>query len=643
MKILKKINYPILFAVISLSVMVSVILKYTEFTKQKNEKEVRENLLEIMINKKAGLEKALYSRIYYTKGIAAYIAVNNGISIDKFYQLADELIQKDTVISTMALSENCVIGAIYPLLGHEAAIGVNLLAHPYRKKIVEETIKTHKTFVAGPVELVEGGLAFISYTPIFIKNNTDTAKFWGVCDIVVYKDRLLNEAGLSEKYGDFKFCLRGVDGEGIGGTFFWGDTSAFYKDPVNIDIVLPTGNWVLSGVPAEGWEKYSNKNKILIILLYLSAIIISVLVWFLAKAMLKIKHNEKELNSIFVSLNEIVIVFDNKGVYKKIAPSARNLLFKPYDQMIGKSLFEIFDNKTAQFFFDAITKAVLEKTTVTIEYPLEISGNSFWFEARITYMTDNLCIYAAHDITNKKLAEDRLKKSEEYLTELNKTKDRFFSIIAHDLKNPFQGFLGLSDLLASQIDKMDINEIKQIAGELNESLNKQFVLLEDLLNWAKLQTKKYELNKKPSNLHNMVEEVFGLYNTQVINKNIVFKNDIDPTLVINIDYNMILLVLRNLVNNSIKFTKSGGVIIVTAKQDDNKVIVSVFDSGVGIEQDKLSKLFTEVNLSSLGTNNEIGTGLGLILCKEIIDKHSGKIWVESHVGIGTTFMFSVPL
>ncbi len=640
---MKKLNLPILLASVSLLIMVGIILKYTEFTKEKNEKEVREILLEIMINKKAGLEKALYSRIYYTKGIAAYIAVNGNITLDEFYSLADELIQKDTVISTMALSENCIIGAIHPLKGHEAAIGVNLLAHPARKKIVEETIKTHQTFVAGPVELVEGGVAFISYTPIFIRNAVDTSKFWGVCDIVIYKDKLLNEAKLNETYGDFKFCLRGVDGDGVNGEFFWGDSTVFKKKPVNIEIVLPTGNWILSGVPIEGWEKYSNKNNILMILLYFSAFVISLLIWFLTKAILKIRHNERELNALFISLNEIVLVFDDKGVYKKISPSGRNLLFKPYEEMIGKSLFEVFDSKTAQFFFDAIKKAISEKTSVVIEYPLDIDGSQVWFEARITYMIDNLCIYAAHDITTKKLAEDRLKKSEEYLTELNRTKDRFLSIIAHDLRSPFQGFLGLSDLLATQLGKIDIQEAKNMAVELNESLNKQFLLLEDLLNWAKLQTQKYELNIKSLNLYKMVESVFNLYQLHLDSKNIVYKNDIDKSLEINADSNMILLVLRNLINNSIKFTKSGGLIIISSKQYEDEIIISVFDSGVGIEEEKLSKLFTEVNLSSLGTSNEVGIGLGLILCKDIIDKHNGKIWVESHVGIGTTFMFSLPV
>lgn len=640
---MKKLNLPLVFAGLSLLIMIGIILKYTQFSKEKNEKEVRENLLEIMINKKAGLEKALYSRIYYTKGIAAYIAVNGNITNKEFYNLAEELIQKDTVISTMALSENCVIGAIYPLDGHEAAIGVNLLEHPARKKIVEETIETHKTFVAGPVELVEGGIAFISYTPVFVKDNLNATKFWGVCDIVIYKDKLLNEAKLTQNYGDFKFCLKGIDGEGHNGEFFWGDSTVYYKNPVNIEIVLPTGNWILSGIPIEGWEKFRNKSSSLVILLYISALIISILVWFLTKAIIKIRKNERELNALFISLNEIVIVFDDKGVYKKIAPSKRNLLYKPYEEMIDKSLFEIFDEKTANFFITAIKKAIDGKTSVVIEYPLVIDGKEIWFEAIITYMLDNLCIYTAHDITSKKIAEERLKKSEEYLTELNRTKDRFLSIIAHDLRSPFQGFLGLSELLATQLEMMNIEDAKSIAFELNQSLNKQFLLLEDLLNWAKIQTKKYELNIQNLNLYNLVESVYEIFMLSIKNKNILFKNDVDKNLFINADKNMILLVLRNLINNSLKFTKSEGLINVYAIQANNEVIVSVTDSGVGIEEEKLTKLFNEINLSSIGTSNEVGTGLGLVLCKDIIDKHNGKIWVESKIGIGTTFKFSLPL
>ena len=147
-----------LIALLSLVLLAVASSRYTNYKKVQWEKDVRNNLLEVLISKKSTLEKALYSRIYYTRGVAGFVALNPDVTNAEYAQLAAEFIKNDTVINSMALSKNGIIGAIYPLKGHEEAIGLNLLDHPERKEIVEKTIQTQKTFVAGPGELVEGGL-----------------------------------------------------------------------------------------------------------------------------------------------------------------------------------------------------------------------------------------------------------------------------------------------------------------------------------------------------------------------------------------------------------------------------------------------------------------------------------------------------
>lgn len=158
--------FPLILSMVFFAMMMTATIRYIGFKKVQWENNVRAKLFDVLIAKKSKLEKSLYSRIYYTKSVAAYISLKPDLTDIEFYNLAEELIQDDSVISTMAMSKNCIIGALYPLEGHEAAIGLDLLAHPERREIVEKTIETHKTYVAGPVELVEGGMAFISYTPI---------------------------------------------------------------------------------------------------------------------------------------------------------------------------------------------------------------------------------------------------------------------------------------------------------------------------------------------------------------------------------------------------------------------------------------------------------------------------------------------
>ena len=199
---------PYLFATITFLLLFLLISQFTNYYNDNREKDVRSKLYDLLIAKKSLLEKSLNSRIYYTKGIAAYTSINPNTTDTEFYQLAEKLIQKDSVISTMALSKDCVINAIFPLEGHETAIGLNLLEHPQRKIIVENTIKTKNTFLAGPVELVEGGIAFISYTPIFSKTTYASSKFWGVTDIVILKEKLFNEMKLFTSDSNYYFALR---------------------------------------------------------------------------------------------------------------------------------------------------------------------------------------------------------------------------------------------------------------------------------------------------------------------------------------------------------------------------------------------------------------------------------------------------
>ena len=212
-------NQSLLLSILSFLILSFAAYRYTIYKKGLWEKDIRSNILEVLVGKKSNLEKALYSRIYFTRGIAGYASLNPDLTNDEFYALAVEYIKKDSVINSMALSKDCILSNIYPLEGHEEAIGLNLLEHPERKEIVEKTIETHETFVAGPVELVEGGIAFISYTPVFDKT-TFEEEFWGVCDIVLLRDRLLNEASVFNIENEIEYALKGYNGSGNTGEVF---------------------------------------------------------------------------------------------------------------------------------------------------------------------------------------------------------------------------------------------------------------------------------------------------------------------------------------------------------------------------------------------------------------------------------------
>ena len=641
---------PVIVALISFLILVFGTLSYLNYQKDIWEKDVKTRLFQILMTKKTKLEKALYSRIYYTKSVAAYVSLNPDLSNLEFYNLADELINNDSVISTMSLSKNCIINAIYPAKGHEAAIGLDLLAHPERKEIVEKTIETHKSFIAGPVELIEGGIAFISYTPIFDKTTSQSDKFWGVTDIVIYEDKILQRATLKENEFGFMFALRGYNGLGKDGAVWWGNPAVFNENPVEVNIDLPYGTWVLAAVPEIGWSSYFNQDHVLLILLITSSFVISVLIWLFSKSVVEIRKNEQELNAIFRSMNSLIIEFDQDGRYIKIPPVNADLLIKPREQLLQKSVYEVFPLEMASLFHQKILECLKSKHLVEFEYPLQIGEKNIWFAARLSWRSEHTVIYHAFDISDQKKTRERIIQSEQRLKELNATKDKFFSIIAHDLKSPFNVILGFGDLLKSNYDQFDEDERKELIDGIDDAAKSAFNLLENLLLWANSQSHKVEIKKEMVNVRNLITEAIGVYLPGAENKKISTKINVPEELTAKIDRFTIRTVIGNLYNNAVKFTPKGGTIKIEAYQNTNPdyVEVCVSDNGVGIAPDLIPKLFlVEASKSTAGTENEKGTGLGLLLCKEFVEEHQGEIWVESNCDEnlgkpGSRFYFTIP-
>ncbi|MFO7863916.1 MAG: ATP-binding protein [Salinivirgaceae bacterium] len=237
---------------------------------------------------------------------------------------------------------------------------------------------------------------------------------------------------------------------------------------------------------------------------------------------------------------------------------------------------------------------------------------------------------------------DELEKQRKELLTLNNTKDKFFSIIGHDLKNPFSTVIGLSDLLLDDFDSFERERLKVFIEQINKFSSNAYALLENLLQWARSQTGKLKINKNLFNLKDVVEDNVELLSGNAKQKNITV-NFPSEAAYWHFDVNMISTVVRNLLSNAIKFTPVGGQIHVDYKEHNDRIVFSVADNGIGIpvkDQDKLFRL--DVNPSTIGTSDEKGTGLGLILCSEFVERHDGKIWVESEPGKGSIFKFYLP-
>lgn len=231
----------------------------------------------------------------------------------------------------------------------------------------------------------------------------------------------------------------------------------------------------------------------------------------------------------------------------------------------------------------------------------------------------------------------------EELNQLNKTKDKFFSIIAHDLRNPFNALFVLTDILKNRFKTMPPEEAEQMMELLYTSTKDGYELLENLLLWTRSQRNKLEFNPVLTDLRDIAQGNIQLLSNLASGKKIELVCLIKNELQVFADQNMIDTILRNLITNAIKFTPENGKVTVNAVADKDRISLHVDDTGVGIEPQDLNELFeTNNEHSTLGTASEKGTGLGLVLCKEFVEKHGGEIWVESKIDEGSSFRFSIP-
>jgi PAS domain S-box-containing protein len=257
---------------------------------------------------------------------------------------------------------------------------------------------------------------------------------------------------------------------------------------------------------------------------------------------------------------------------------------------------------------------------------------------------DHNYLYAsARNITERKQLELKIQNQNQVLNKLNSDKDRFISILAHDLRSPFSSLLGLSELLSENVLDNDVEENAEMANLLFECAQNIYRLLEDLLMWAKSQSGRVPFEPQKVNLNEIFIEILETLSHNASLKGISLNSASNLDLNFLADGNMLKTILRNLISNSIKFTNPGGQVNILAERTGQGITIAVSDNGIGIAPEVIGKLFdiTQTHTTK-GTADETGTGLGLFLCKDFVEKHGGKIWVNSEINKGTTFYFTIP-
>jgi two-component system, sensor histidine kinase and response regulator len=314
--------------------------------------------------------------------------------------------------------------------------------------------------------------------------------------------------------------------------------------------------------------------------------------------------------------------------------------------ILGLIIVPAKNRKYVLLFFISIVICIyliqLYKPEVIVQFTSE---ESRWADSISTAVYSSFFIFLVINFILDQYNKERTKAedSSSKLIKLNADKDMFISIMSHDLKVPFNTLIGFSDILAENINKLTAQEIEDLARDLNKSARITYNLLEDILTWAKAQQGKTPFNPQLFDFNTACRESIESLRQLASSKGIEIKCFVKNRTSVMADINMFKAIMRNLVSNAIKFTNTGGTICINAEKDPSGIVFSVSENGIGMKSDQLENLFsiTEV-ITTKGTADEPGTGLGLLICKEFVEKHGGKIWAESEFGKGSKFSFTIP-
>jgi PAS domain S-box-containing protein len=631
---------------------------------------------------RARLEGALNSRLQLTKSLVSFITINGDISHELFQTLAVGLVGKDPVVRNIALLKKTTIIDTYPIKGNEKAIGVDLSKIPAQRDTVLKAIDTRQAVIAGPVNLVQGGIGIIYRVPIFLTPRgkpLGSGAYWGQTSMVIMQDVLFAEAGIGDESFRLNYAIRGRDGLGAQGAIFLGDENIFLSSPVILDVNLPGGSWQMAALPAGGW---ASRKGLIGFLLFLGAVTSSFagwMVWSLLKnretlqqqlrvqqslmedlkeQRLKAGESEANYRSVVENIQDVFYRSDTRGNLIMTSPSFLTLLgYASFDDCLGKPI-------AASFYYDpekraALLREIQSKGSVT-NYEVVLKrkdGTPVMVETSSHFYLDAAGNIAGvegifQDITQRKQAEDAHRKLENQLIQAQKMEaiGTLAGGIAHDFNNILSGIIGYSELCLKAVqDRPKVrHNMEQVikAGERAKELIQQILAF----------SRKAVQEKKPIALAAIIKEVVrfmraSLPTTIQINQTIDETSD-----VIMADLTQMHQVLMNMCTNAGHAMKeTGGVLEIGLKEvavDAVNLIhhpalksgryleLSVRDTGQGIPQENLGRIF-DPYFTTKKTGE--GTGLGLAVVHGIVKDHGGDLSVYSEVGKGTIFSIYLPL
>ena len=616
---------------------------------QSQEHELYQSVLDQLSIIRARLEGNINSNAQSVKGLVAAISIEPNMTQERFAALAKPLFQGQTQLRNIGAAPDLVIRYMFPVQGNEAAIGLNYRNVPAQYDAAKKAIDTGKLIISGPINLVQGNQGFIANIPVFIHDEaTGKSNLWGVISAVLDTENLYAASGLHDSKQKIEISIRGKDALGKQGHIFFGRDEVFTLEPVLLDVVLPYGSWQLAAIPKGGWSNHLSDTGIFRAAIFLIGLMILIPLFFLSSFMEKKRESETLLRGLF-ELSSVGIALNDYATGKFI--NVNDALLSPTGYT-RKEFMELsyWDLTPKEYEAQEILQLEsMEKTNRYGPYNKEYLRKD---GSRYPLLLNGIVVYNSYgkkmiwsiveDISKRVEAESALISARDEANHANKAKSQFLSSMSHELRTPLNAILGFAQLITldekDSLKKQNINEIINAGDHLLKLIN-------EVLDLSKIESGNVKLNIGSHSFKKIFNNALVMIGPLADNDNhaIQIMSSL-PDINVTVDEVRFKQVLLNILSNAIKYNSENGKVVIDCSTTDEKMLlISVTDSGKGLTPEQQSNLFTPFERLGAENSHIEGTGLGLVISKELIELMGGKMGVESVVGKGSRFWIQVPI
>ncbi len=670
--------YAPIFAV---GLLIAAVIYFEQADTKQFQQEEKVSVVNKLSTVRARMEGVINGNLLSITGLTAEIALNPEISQEEFSRFAQIILAQKTQIRNIAAARDMVITHMYPMKGNEKALGLDYRKNKKQRAAALKAKEVGSIFVAGPVNLVQGGRGFIARTPIFeaAKDKTENqGRFWGLVSTVIDFDRLYTAAGLSDPNLPIEIAIRGHDSSGAKGNIFYGDPGLFESVPVLLDVSLPNGSWQLAAAPKGGWtHEAPNATAIR----SAGVIVLLLIVWltyyrerqrkekeFVEKAL---RESEARLSLHIQNTPLGCISWDVNFHCTEWNNAAEKIFGYSADEAIGHHASGIVVPASIKDDINDLYRLLLEQkggSRSTNENNTK-DGRTIicdWYNTPIVDKNGMVIGVTSlvQDITERKLAEKELARHQDHLQELvqeqtselktakdisesaNRAKSEFLANMSHELRTPLNAIIGFSETLKQGIFGPLSNEKQQdYMNDIHGSGQHLLDVINDILDVSAIEADKLELDESDVDINGVVEASLLLIKSRAEQGRVELINTFNNYRpIIRADERRMKQVLVNLLSNAVKFTNVGGTVTIGAEtNDDGSTTIHIADTGIGMSAEEIAQAmepFKQIHRKDKNIND--GTGLGLPLTQKLVEAHGGKLMIESEPDIGTMVKVEFP-